>query len=178
MISLLLFLCFFIFNPETAPQLIQPVATFFLSPLPFSWQVQVHVTPRDCRNKAHSVILWPKDWISNLGKREKLVSCRKNTEMYWFLRGISCPLPKTSSSSLKIGLPKRKVVSHPPVFRVYLSFREWNLFQKMVFIPVNWFFFAGQAGCCEIVQWCHDIFALHNLWYVSPFPTPARKRSL
>ena len=41
----------------------------------------------------------------------------------------SCPkgsntLPKTNSSPLKIGLPKRKVVSQPPFFTGYVSFRE------------------------------------------------------
>ena len=33
-------------------------------------------------------------------------------------------LPKTNSSPLKIGLPKRKVVSQPSIFRCYVSFRE------------------------------------------------------
>ncbi len=33
-------------------------------------------------------------------------------------------LPETNSSPLKIGLPKRKVVFQPSIFRCYVSFRE------------------------------------------------------
>ena len=58
MISFLCFSCLFIVDPETAPQLNKPLAiVFFVSALFFFGQVQVHVTPRDCRNKAHSVAL-------------------------------------------------------------------------------------------------------------------------
>ena len=33
-------------------------------------------------------------------------------------------LPETNSSSLKIGLPKWKVIFQPSIFRCYVSFRE------------------------------------------------------
>ena len=36
-------------------------------------------------------------------------------------------LPETNSSPLKIGLPNRKVVFQPSIFRGYVSFREANL---------------------------------------------------
>ena len=35
-------------------------------------------------------------------------------------------LPQTNSSHLKIGLPNRKVVFQPSIFRGYVSFREGN----------------------------------------------------
>ncbi len=33
-------------------------------------------------------------------------------------------LPETNSSTLKIGIPNRKVVFQPSIFRGYVSFRE------------------------------------------------------
>ncbi len=41
-------------------------------------------------------------------------------------------LPETSSSPLKIGLPNRKVVFQPSIFRSYVSFREGIPFEHMV----------------------------------------------
>ena len=35
-----------------------------------------------------------------------------------------CTLPETNSSPLKIGLPKRKIIFQPSIFRCYVSFRE------------------------------------------------------
>ena len=45
---------------------------------------------------------------------------------FCFLINTSIPytLPKTTSSPLEIGLPKRKAVSQPSIFRGYVSFRE------------------------------------------------------
>ena len=41
--------------------------------------------------------------------------------------GITFTLPETNSSPLKIGLPKRKVVFQPSIFRGYVSLREGML---------------------------------------------------
>jgi len=37
---------------------------------------------------------------------------------------LRVPFPKTDSSSLKIGFPKRKLVFQPSIFRCHVSFRE------------------------------------------------------
>ena len=39
-------------------------------------------------------------------------------------RDVMYTFPKTNSSHLKIGLPNRKVVFQPSIFRGYVSFRE------------------------------------------------------
>ena len=39
-------------------------------------------------------------------------------------------LPKTNSSPLKIGRPKRKLVSQPSIFKCYVSFREGTFVQR------------------------------------------------
>ena len=39
-------------------------------------------------------------------------------------------LPKTNSSPLKIGRPKRKLVSQPSIFKCYVSFREGAFVQR------------------------------------------------
>ena len=44
-------------------------------------------------------------------------------------------LPETNSSSLKIGLPKRKIIFQPSNLRCYVSFREGNLPQKESISP-------------------------------------------
>ena len=44
-------------------------------------------------------------------------------------RILSTTLPETNGSPLKIGLPNRKVVFQPSIFRGYVSFREGNTSQ-------------------------------------------------
>ena len=39
-------------------------------------------------------------------------------------------LPETNSSPMKIGLPNRKVVFQPSIFRGYVSFREGSIYQS------------------------------------------------
>ena len=45
---------------------------------------------------------------------------------------VSCTLPETNSSPLKIGLPNRKVVFQPSIFRSYVSFREGIWYIKAI----------------------------------------------
>ena len=45
---------------------------------------------------------------------------------------MSCTLPETNSSPLKIGLPNRKVVFQPSIFRSYVSFREGIWYIKAI----------------------------------------------
>ena len=45
-------------------------------------------------------------------------------------------LPKTNSSHLKIGFPKMKVVSQPPFFRGYVSFREGNMCELFIMLDI------------------------------------------
>ena len=59
--------------------------------------------------------------------------------------GKPLTLPKTNSSPLKIGLPKRKVVSQPPFFRGYVSFRE-GLFPWMSQDNLDLYLKLGRRG--------------------------------
>ena len=45
-------------------------------------------------------------------------------------------LPKTNRSYLKIGIPKIKVVSQPPFFRGYDSFREGNICELFIVLDI------------------------------------------
>ena len=60
-------------------------------------------------------------------------------------------LPETNSSSLKIGLPNRKVLFQPSIFRGYVSFRE-----------------GTNATHCVFAQRCH-VLGIHRKYHVGLF---------
>ena len=51
---------------------------------------------------------------------------KQKTGGYQFQVPSQTTLPETNSSHLKVGLPKRKLVFQPSIFRGYVSFREGN----------------------------------------------------
>ena len=55
--------------------------------------------------------------------------------MLLFKSSNSFTLPETNSSPLKIGLPNRKVVFQPSIFRGHVSFREGT--QTIIFFDKN-----------------------------------------
>ena len=82
---------------------------------------------------------------------------RKNLRIHWptgrkindskvlFVNLRGCTLPETNSSPLKIGLPNRKVVFQPSIFRGYVSFREGKSktqqpegFRQQLITPAFW----------------------------------------
>ncbi len=70
-------------------------------------------------------------WCRNMGYMlQKISLCQMLACFILGLKTIyrACigTLPKTNSSPLKMGPPKRNVVSQPPIFRDYVSFREGN----------------------------------------------------
>ncbi len=66
-------------------------------------------------------------------------------------RDVMYTFPKTNSSHLKIGLPNRKVVFQPSIFRGYVSFREgivsvWKKEREILSLPclfAGWSFFSS-----------------------------------
>ena len=77
--------------------------------------------------------------------------CHKENERNLFGIGqvIFGTLPETKSSPLKIGLPKRKVVSQPPFFRGYVSFRECNCQMVQKAIPENMYEIHPSDFCLQ-----------------------------
>ncbi len=69
-------------------------------------------------------IVWRRTW--ELGKKNSQI-CRQTRSKRWAKYTQNWgTLPKTNSSPLKIGHPKRKLGFQPSIFRCHVSFREGN----------------------------------------------------
>ena len=72
-------------------------------------------------------------------------------------------LPKTNSSPLKTGHPKRKLIFQPSIFRGHVSFREGRSFFLLLCLWRFSFFFQKVSGCLGS-QFFHQFFQFLALW--------------
>ena len=104
------------------------IATFYL----LSWQVSTGKSPWGQYIRSTTLdYIFDHICIPTLGQQY-------STRLGYICNFFVATLPKTNSSPLKIGHPKRKLVFQPSIFRCHVSFREGSYYGDALFFYPQW----------------------------------------